>query len=252
MKALSLSVASLTTLMISTATINLSHAQENSNVVAATISQPNPLLSSQQTAMSTDSTRSMGSWFIRPTFSASILSDQTATASSTGTLDGQWTADTKTGFAAGLGVGYRYTPQVTFELFWEYRTNDTDTLLVAEGDLFSGNYASNLFYFNGYYSFPSRGQWSPYLGVGLGWVQEIDIDLESAGLERSFSAEGDVSLQVMAGVDYAIADRLAVNAELRYGNLTSVSVEGEENAVGIAEGLDYQPVSLGVGMKYAF
>ena len=191
-------------------------------------------------------------WFVKPAIGISQLSDQDATATATGNLDGNWQVETSSGFQAGLGLGYRYNAQLAVELYWEYRSNDTDTTVYTTGDIFEGNYASNLFYLNGYYYFDHRGDWHTYAGAGIGWTQEIDIDLEQGSLERSYSGDGDVSYQLMLGTDYQIAQDWQFNAELRYSIMSSVDLQGEENAVGEVRGLDYNPVTLSLAIKYRF
>lgn len=190
-------------------------------------------------------------WYLKPYGGLSQLSDTKGDR-----VDGtaQW-ADVSVdpGFLAGLGFGYRYNARWAAEVAWEYRTNDSETRL-ADGTVFDdGNYASNVFFLNGYYYLSPRGKWQPYLGAGLGWVQEIDIDLEGAGPEQSFAGDGDVMLQVFAGVDYAFNDRLSMNLELRYARLSGVDLDAESGpAGGSIEDLDYDPVSLAAGITYRF
>lgn len=191
-------------------------------------------------------------WFVKPMIGYSQLSDQAVSASGAAAFDGNWDINTSGGFAAGLGVGYQYNPQWSIELYWEYRSNDSDTSLTSNTGTFSGNYASNIFYLNGYYHFSRSENWALYTGAGIGWVQEIDIDLEDGNIERSFSGDGDLGVQLMLGADFQLADNWTLNAELRYGLLSSVEMTGEENATGKVTGFDYNPVTLGVGIRYTF
>lgn len=191
-------------------------------------------------------------WFLKPTLGVSALSDQTGTAVGAGSFDGDWDVNTSSGFNAGLGLGYQYNQNVSVELYWEYRTNDTDTAIGTTGDMFEGNYASSMFYLNGYYHFTSNKPWQTYIGAGVGWTQEIDIDVEQNGVESSYSGDGDVGFQLMAGLDYKISDNLLLNGEIRYGLMSSIDLANEENATGSVTGFDYNPLTLGVGLKYRF
>lgn len=189
-------------------------------------------------------------WYLKPYGGFSSLSDSSGTRE-----DGMAQSadvDLSGGFVSGLGVGYIYGDHWIAELAWEYRTNDSETSF-ANGTVFDdGNYASNIFYLNGYYLFDASGAWQPYLGAGVGWVQEIDIDLEGFGPEQSFSGDGEFVIQVMGGVNYMLNDRWAVNGELRYTSISEVDLEAESGATGAIKGLDYEPVSVTLGVIYRF
>jgi len=192
-----------------------------------------------------------GHYYIKPYIGLSSLSDQDAQSLGLGNLDGNVEVSIDGGFFSGLGFGYRYSNNIAAELAWEYRTNDSQTTL-ADGTLFNdGNYASNTFFLNGYYFFDSTGSWTPYIGAGLGWIQEIDIDLEGAGAEQSFSTDGGTSFQIMAGFDYPLNENWGLNLEARFSSATSIDLEGEGNS-GQLNGLDSDPLSLQFGVKYSF
>lgn len=189
-------------------------------------------------------------WFAKPYVGASLLSDTDGSRVDQITQDLDVESDT--GFLAGLGVGYRYNDNWAAEIAWEYRTNDSETIF-ADGTRFGdGNYASNIFYLNGYYYFEAKGRWQPYVGAGLGWTQEIDLDLEALGPEQSFSGDGDVALQVFGGAEYHLSDRLYLNMEIRYSRLTSIDLDAESGALGAIVDLDYTPLTFGAGLTYRF
>lgn len=192
-------------------------------------------------------------WFARAWGGYSSLAD------TSGSIDGfpgtaAGTAvdvSTSGGFTAGAGLGYRYNQQLAVELAWEYRSNDSETEFGDGTSFGDGNYASNTFFLNGYYYLTPRGTWEPYVGAGLAWIQEVDIDLEGNGPEQSFSGDGDVGLQVFVGSNYRFSERWAAHGELRYGSVTGIDLEGENNA-GTISGFDYEPFTLQVGLSYQF
>lgn len=189
-------------------------------------------------------------WYVKPYTGYSSLSD--TSGDRLDAVSQPVDVDLSGGFLAGLGVGYQYCNNWAAEIAWEYRSNDSETSY-ADGTRFDdGNYASNIFYLNGYYLFEPRGNWQPYLGAGIGWVQEIDIDLEGLGPEQSFSGDGDVALQFMGGVHYKFSDRWLINGELRYSRISGVDLEAEAGAVGSIEDLDYDPLSISIGLTYRF
>ncbi len=191
-----------------------------------------------------------GQFYLKPYLGVSSLSDKTATTTGIGETDGVADIQINSGFVSGLGFGYKYNQKFAAEIAWEYRTNDSETTL-ADGSLFSeGNYASNTLYLNGYYFITQTTRWSPYVGAGIGWIQEIDLDFESDGVEQSFSGDGEIALQFLAGMEYSLSNNVELNAELKYSQ-ASADLEGE-NAVGSITELDYDPLTFQLGVSFLF
>ncbi|MDM7859478.1 outer membrane beta-barrel protein [Alteromonas sp. ASW11-36] len=201
-------------------------------------------------ALASDST-----WYTKASVGLSQLSDTSSDATNTAitaTDNNRWDANIDSGFYAGAGLGKQISEDFSTELYWEYRTNDSDTQVNANGDSFSGNFASSIFYLNGYYHAYTNGPWHVSLGAGLGWVQEIDLDLEQGSVERSYSGDGDITWQLMFQADYRLNQNWSLATEARWQDLSRVSLDAEENAVGALDNLDYNPVSLGVNLSYRF
>ena len=191
-------------------------------------------------------------WFVRPFVGISQISDLSADTRNLGSIDGSSDISVDSGFNAGIGLGYRYNERVAVEIAWDYRTNDSSVVLADSSEFGDGDYASNMFYLNGfYYPKVESDKWSPYVGAGLSWMQEIDIDLEQNGTETSLSGDGDIGYQVFAGVDYEINQDWSVGAELRYGSTSDIDLKGEGNN-GRYDNLDYEPTTLQVGLTYRY
>ncbi|MGC6481148.1 MAG: outer membrane beta-barrel protein [Porticoccaceae bacterium] len=189
-----------------------------------------------------------GGLYVKPTFGMSNLSNSSGVR--TGQVDQVIEVNTSLGFTAGISLGYRYNHNLSAELGWEYRSNDSETIY-SDGTLFpNGNFASNLFYVNGIWHFDARRKWHPYVGAGLGFIQEIDIDLEAGGIEQSFSDSGNFGSQVFGGIDYGLTEHLKVGVEIRYSNVSKVDLPAEENATGNINGLEYDPLTIGLTMTY--
>ena len=191
-------------------------------------------------------------WFVRPYVGLSQMSDLSSDFSNIDGLSGDADIDLETGFTGGIGIGYRYTDRVAVEFGWEYRSNDSETTLNDISEFDDGNYASNIFYLNGHYQFEKKDKWQPYVGAGLTWVEEIDIDPERNGDELSYSGDGDVGYQVFAGINYDLNQAWKLQSELRYGSITDIDLEGESKDVGEFDGIDYETTTLQIGLVYEF
>ncbi len=153
---------------------------------------------------------------------------------------------------AGLSVRYNYadSPWIS-EFGGEYRSNDANTTVSDNKQLPSGNYASNTFYINGRYVLSKGSRLTAWIGGGATWIQEVDLDSEDADGERSFSDSGSIGIQALAGVDYELSERLYISSEVRYSSQIGLELS-EEGGAGRVSGIDYQPVTLGLGIGYRF
>lgn len=191
-------------------------------------------------------------WSIVPQFGVSLLGDQSPDINADGIAAGRSDIEIDQGFNAGLGLRYDYVDsRWTSEFGWEYRSNDATTTAADGTTLPDGNYASNTFYVNGRYALTTGNRLTPWVGGGLTWIQEIDLDSEEGSSERSFSDSGAVGFQLMAGVDYALSDRFYLSGELRYSSQRGLDLD-EENGSGRVTGINYEPVTLGLGIGYRF
>lgn len=187
-------------------------------------------------------------FFVKPHFSWSNLSSDRISVDG---MSGQ--ASYNNGFSAGLGVGYDYGNGFRSELDFEYRTNEYDSLMLSDGrSLTGGDFSSAIVYLNGYYYFsqPER-PWSPFIGVGLGWVQEIDFDAGSGSGATSYSQSGDWAYQLIAGMEYELSSVWRLQAQFNRINISGLSLK-EEGGQRRITGADYSVWGLGVGLVYRF
>lgn len=189
-------------------------------------------------------------WSVVPYVGLSLLGDQSLAFSNAENIaDGPANVSVDDGFTAGLSLRYDYSDSNwVSEIGWEYRANDTVITTSDSVELPGGNYASNIFYVNGRYTFSSGSSLIPWVGGGVTWVQEIDLDSENSSGERSFSDSGPLGFQAMTGVEYTLSERFYLTSEIRYSNLTGLNLEEEADGGGLVSNIDYQPVTLSVGI----
>ena len=191
-------------------------------------------------------------WFVRPYIGLSQMSDVGGDFSNIDGLAGNAAIDLDMGFTGGMGIGYRYNDHFAIEAGWEYRSNDSTTVLDGTSTFDEGNYASSLLYVNGHYLLAKNGKWQPYVGGGLTWAQEVDIDLERGGNELSYSGDGDTGYQLFAGINYDWNQQWRLQGEVRYGSITGIDLKGEGSAVGQFDSIDYETTTLQFGLVYNF
>jgi outer membrane autotransporter protein len=163
-------------------------------------------------------------------------------------------------FGRGLGlggdIGYRYGNGWAAEVEWNYRSHGLKSLRQGGNGLASdGDFASNTLLVNGVRRFVSLSPWTPYLGAGIGWVQEIDIDIKPAagGATRSYSAGNKTAFQLIAGVEYALTPNWRLTGDARWLRVGAVAMDNETgNSGGSVRSLDYNPFSVQVGIRYSF
>jgi len=194
-----------------------------------------------------------GKWYVKLYSGVSSLSDQSTKQTGVAAPGSSGKIKNDSGFMAGGSVGYNYTNNLSVELAWDYRSNDSKTNFSDGTNFNDGDFASNIFFLNGRYTFESLMQTKmrPYIGAGIGYVQEIDVDLESNGVENSYSEGGEIAYQFMAGVSYPVSDRIELDAGLRYVRVDSIKFDRESGA-GELRDVDYDPLSFAVGLSYKF
>ena len=165
------------------------------------------------------------------------------------------TAKFDAGFGFGGDVGFRYGNGWAAEVEWNYRRHDLQSLRNSGGATIvnDGDFASNILFINGLRRFPSAsGGWTPYVGAGIGWVQEIDFDLNSAGSNRAWSKQGKIGLQLIAGTEIPMNNDWRLIADVRMLRLGRIELPAEEGVTGRLSKPNYNPVSVQVGLRRMF
>ena len=164
------------------------------------------------------------------------------------------TAEFDIGLGLGGDIGFRYGNGWAAEFEWNWRRHELQSLRGGRGALVDeGDFASNILFVNGVRRFiRSDGGWTPYAGVGLGWVQEIDFDLNTGATERAWSRQGEFGVQFMGGVEMPLGDDWRLTADVRYLRLGSIELPAEEGVTGRLVKPDYNPLSFQIGLRRNF
>lgn len=168
------------------------------------------------------------------------------------TLDGiEWEGEFNNGTLFMVTLGKDWTDNWATELDWFYRTNDLDTLTAGNTVLTGGDLASTNLYLSVTYTFDGilGSAWRPYAGLGLGAMQEIDIDINDLPGEE-FQTKWETGFQWLVGIKWEYADNWA-------GFLEGRAVSGGTQT--LDSSLDGRPLEIGydgwsliAGLKWSF
>lgn len=165
------------------------------------------------------------------------------------TIDGTTSAlSYDASIAAGGAVGHNFANSpFRAEAEFMYRSGEAKNLPASVGT--GGDYASTSLMLNGYYTFETDTQFTPYVGAGLGYVTEIDFDIASPMGEVEYSDRGLIAYQIMVGTEYAVNDRLSLFTEARYFTADSPKLSASDGSVLEA---DYNSLELLAGLTWSF
>ncbi len=170
------------------------------------------------------------------------------------TLDGNnYDASYGSGFLGGAALGYQWT-NFSLELEFFYRSNDVDTVSRGQDRFSGGDYASTNFFLNTQYTFGSIGGRAavirPYIGAGIGLMQEIDMDLAGAGAE-DLSSTWEFGFQALVGVRWEISAHWSLFTEARYTHGGSPNLSAESGPARSASA-DYNGWTALAGVRWTF
>jgi outer membrane protein W len=159
----------------------------------------------------------------------------------------------KASFGNGTGLGgafgYRYGNGWAAELAWDYRSHDLKRIGATAVD---GDFASTVLFVNGYYRFAKVGGVRPFLGAGLGYITEIDMDITRGGTEQEYSRRGGVATQLIVGGEVDLTANWSLTADLRWSQMGSAAFKSTKAGAALGNRPKYQPTSLQVGVTYRF
>ncbi len=134
-----------------------------------------------------------------------------------------------------------------------YRTSDLDAVTIdGLGTASGGDFASVSYGLSALYEFNLLGseRYRTYVGAGLAFIQEVDIDFDIDGAEISFETD-NVAPQLQAGIRYDAGERWFVDVGIRYLLGSGITLERPDNS-GQTITADYDPLSVSLGVGFRF
>jgi opacity protein-like surface antigen len=183
--------------------------------------------------------------------------------------------DFEPSYSVGLGVGYRFSDYFRVDVTGEYRgpsdfhgyeTYDTDGDLTIDGDdLYTGYKTEWTFLANVYVDLFHWGQFTPFVGAGVGAsYNKINDFLDTNVMNASVAHAADTGTwnfawALYAGVGWQVTPRVTVELAYRYLDLGSA----KSGDLISADGINYVPNNpmvfndltsqdIKLGVRYAF
>ena len=190
-------------------------------------------------------------WYVAGNLGVTSQGDQTITIGGSDFI-GIGEASFDQGFNGGGAFGYIFSERWRLEGDIQYVTTPIDVADVPGlGEFTSGDFSSLGLGINGYFQFPLLNEFTTaYVGAGVTWLQEVDIDFADMNGESSYSTD-DIAYQFIVGMRFDVDDRWYGMADVRYLTASDLSLEGEAGAPGTITA-DYEPLTLTFGIGYRF
>jgi opacity protein-like surface antigen len=155
---------------------------------------------------------------------------------------------------AGGAFGYDYEGPWRVEIEYTYRSSDVK---VPAGFAGGGDYASTAILVNGLYNLGQLGPLRPYVGAGIGFTREVDLDLKPQTAPSappsfgpgSYSSSGRLAFQAITGAEIPFDERWSGFGELRAFAIDSPNLSGSG---GKKLRADYQTFDVLVGVSRRF
>ena len=165
-------------------------------------------------------------------------------------VDGE--ADLKTGWLGGLAVGYEFNSWLRVEGEISYRRNSVSGLTTPGLDAATGgDYAALMFMANAYYDIADLDAgfavFTPYIGAGIGFAEEIDVDIDAAMPLAQFEGNG-FAYQFLAGVKWRYDSNITGGLGVRYTRAGNITLDGDTGTLDVK----YNPWAVILSVGYRF
>ncbi len=192
-------------------------------------------------------------WYATANLGLGSLGGSTLTYSD-GTSTTTAEADFEASFVGGGTLGYRFDNGWNLEGEIMYRRNEMDSINVAGlGNFTEGDFASLSFGLNALYRFNigDSGKLSGYVGPGIVYLQEIDIDFDADGQQEISFETDDTALQLKLGGRYDFSDRWFADVGVTYLMADSITMElPSDTSLTIESDYDHWSVQIGAGFRF--
>ncbi len=156
-------------------------------------------------------------------------------------------------FGGGAALGYQYSEKWSAEVEFLYRRIELDNANIGSfGQFVEGDFANTQLSVAGFYHLGLGGDpsWSGYVGAGLAFINEVDIDFEANDTETSFESDA-FGVELHGGFCYTVNDRIFVDGGVRWTLVSDVEMTLPENDANTATA-GYWPLLIGLKVGWRF
>lgn len=155
-----------------------------------------------------------------------------------------WTTEFESGDSFGIAYGMQFAGGFRGEIEYSKQDNDVEThrgvtvldnlnidgedaaILITGSDNLGasvgaivgdgrGSVEADYFMLNGYYDFNPEATFTPFVGVGIGYV-DADITFNPSGVGIVNSSESGIAYQLSAGASFALSDTIDLVGQAKY------------------------------------
>ncbi len=163
-------------------------------------------------------------------------------------------ADFTTSFVGGGTLGYQFDNGWSIEGDIQYRRNELDPVDIgplgsfSEGDFASLSFGASLLY---RFGLGQNEKLTGYIGPGIVWIQEIDIDFDSDGQQEISFESDDTAFELRLGGRYELSDRLFIDTSVEYLLAGEVTLElPSDNSQTVSADYDHWSLNIGLGWRF--
>lgn len=192
-------------------------------------------------------------WYVTGNLGLGDLASTTLTYSD-GTTTESSAVNFDMSFAGGITAGYRISERFSVEGELMYRRNEFDGAQLGDFGTFSGgDFASLGIGINALYRFPigDTGKFSGYVGPGLVYLQEIDIDLDNNDQQEVSFESDDSGFQLKFGARYEFSERWFTEVGAIYFAGGDIEMKlPADDAQTLSAKYNHWSASIGVGLRF--
>lgn len=159
-------------------------------------------------------------------------------------VNGAYAGDVEFGsdFGFGLQLGKKFNHNLRAEADLSYNQVDGD-YSVTGVNVGSADVENIALMGNGYYDFNNRSNFTPYIGLGIGF-SHVKGSLNIPGFGSDSETDTVFAYNLMTGVNYALSDKITTGLEYRFFDTSTPDLGGVE--------LDNQSHNIGFKLAYHF
>ncbi len=162
--------------------------------------------------------------------------------------------DSGDGFSIIVGK-YFNNESLSLEIEYSYITKDANSFAVVSNPVYlpaSGDLEETSINLNGKYYFNNKSSLTPYLGLGIGYMNSSWNEISNLNLTLD-SSDNSLTYSLLSGISYSITPVFLINLDYKFSNIGSYDISG--TAAGIINNQEtdsFNQHTYGIGLTMKF